>query len=136
MRPNFRTRSIAGSIARTIAKTWMIFLFVAACLTRAASAQDAPLDRTVLPIPHTQYKYPGKVPIDARDAKFPRIKELRPPEGAPNIVVVLLDDIGFGAPSTFGGGVSMPTMDHSRSRVFAIRSFTRRRSARRPARRS
>jgi hypothetical protein len=111
MRPNFRTRSTASSIARSIAKTWMIFLFVAACLTQAALAQDAPLDRTVLPIPDTQYKYPGKVPVDARDAKFPRIKELRPPEGAPNIVVILLDDIGFGAPSTFGGGVNMPTMD-------------------------
>jgi len=80
-------------------------------VTRAASAQDAPLDRTVLPIPDTQYKYPGKVPIDARDAKFPQIKELRPPKGSPNIVVILLDDIGFGAPSTFGGSVNMPTMD-------------------------
>ena len=89
----------------------MVFLFAAACLTHAVSAQDAPLDRTVLPIPDTQYKYPGKVPIDARDAKFPQIKELRPPKGSPNIVVILLDDIGFGAPSTFGGGVNLPTMD-------------------------
>jgi hypothetical protein len=32
-------------------------------------------------------------------------------EGAPNVVVILLDDIGFGAPSTFGGGINMPTMD-------------------------
>ena len=64
-----------------------------------------------MPIPDTQYKYPGKVPLDARDAKFPPIKELRPPQGAPNVVVILLDDIGFGAPSTFGGGVNMPTID-------------------------
>ena len=103
MRPKLRIRSIAG--------IWMVFLFVAACLTHPASAQDKQLDRTVLPIPDTQYKYPGKVPLDARDAKFPPIKELRPPKGAPNIVVILLDDIGFGAPSTFGGGVNMPTMD-------------------------
>ncbi len=74
-----------------------------------ASAQE--IDRTRLPIPDTQYKYPGKVPLDARDAKFPPIKLLRPPEGAPNVVVILLDDIGFGAPSTFGGGVNMPTLD-------------------------
>ena len=64
-------------------------------------------NRTSLPIPDTQYKYPGKVPLDARDATFPPIKELRPPAGAPNVVVILLDDIGFGAPSTFGGGVNM-----------------------------
>jgi hypothetical protein len=42
--------------------------------------------------PNTQYKYPGKIPLDARDAKFPPIKVLRPPEGAPNVVVILLDD--------------------------------------------
>ena len=74
-----------------------------------ASAQE--IDRTQLPIPDKQYKYPGKVPLDARDAKFPPIKILRPPEGAPNVVVILLDDIGFGAPSTFGGGINMPTLD-------------------------
>jgi arylsulfatase A-like enzyme len=103
MGPKFRTTSIT--------RIWMVFLVTAVCLTRPASAQDTPLDRTALPIPDTQYKYPGKVPIDARDAKFPRIKELRPPNGAPNILVILLDDIGFGAPSTFGGSVNMPTMD-------------------------
>jgi hypothetical protein len=42
-----------------------------------ASAQQ--IDRTQLPIPDTQYRYPGKVPLDARDAKFPPIKLLRPP---------------------------------------------------------
>jgi arylsulfatase A-like enzyme len=68
-------------------------------------------DRTRLPIPDVQYQYPGKVPLDARDAKFPPIKELTPPAGAPNVVVILLDDIGFGAPSTFGGGINMPTLD-------------------------
>src|SRR5258708_11554432 len=75
----------------------------------AAYAQQ--IDRSQLPIPDRQYKYPGKIPLDARDAKFPPIKLLRPPDGAPNVVVVLLDDIGFGAPSTFGGGVNMPTLD-------------------------
>src|SRR6266403_5677980 len=74
-----------------------------------ASAQH--IDRTRLPIPDTQYKYPGKVPLDARDAKFPPIKLLQPPKGAPSVVVILLDDIGFGAPSTFGGGINMPTLD-------------------------
>jgi hypothetical protein len=41
------------------------------------------VNRTQLPIPDTQYKFPGKVPLDARDAKFPPIKELRPPKGPP-----------------------------------------------------
>ena len=89
-------------------------LGAALCLlmsTRIAPASAQQIDRTHLPIPDMQYKYPGKVPLDARDAKFPPINELRPPQGAPNVVVILLDDIGFGAPSTFGGGVNMPTLD-------------------------
>src|SRR5258708_9066075 len=84
-------------------------LFLGIAARPPADAQQ--IDRTQLPIPDRQYKYPGKVPLDARDAKFPPIKLLRPPTGAPNVVVILLDDIGFGAPSTFGGGINMPTMD-------------------------
>jgi arylsulfatase A-like enzyme len=78
---------------------------------RIVSTSAQQIDRTQLPIPDTQYKYPGKIPLDARDAKFPPIKLLAPPAGAPNVVVILLDDIGFGAPSTFGGGINMPTLD-------------------------
>jgi arylsulfatase A-like enzyme len=95
-------------------KKLVLILGVSLCMGIAAGALPAyaqQIDRTRLPIPDTQYKYPGKVPLDARDAKFPPIEPLRPPQSAPNVVVILLDDIGFGAPSTFGGGVSMPTMD-------------------------
>ena len=93
----------------------LILLFgVSLCLgiaARALPARAQQIDRTQLPIPDTQYKYPGQVPLDARDAKFPPIEPLRPPKDAPNVVVILLDDIGFGAPSTFGGSINMPTMD-------------------------
>ena len=42
---------------------------------------------------------------DAKDpeAKFPPIEPLRPPTGAPNVLVILIDDVGFGASSAFGG---------------------------------
>jgi arylsulfatase len=55
----------------------------------------------------------GLIPFDARDpdAKFPRIEELRPAKGAPNVLVVLIDDVGFGASSAFGGPVHMPTAE-------------------------
>src|SRR5260221_4961471 len=92
----------------------LLVLGAALCLifaTRILAASAQQIDRTQLPIPDTQYKYPGKVPLDARDAKFPPIKLLQPPEDAPNVMVILLDDIGFGAPSTFGGRVNMPTLD-------------------------
>ncbi len=95
-------------------KKLVLVLGVSLCLgigARVLPACAQQIDRTQLPIPDTQYKYPGKIPLDARDAKFPPIKPLRPPQGAPNVVVILLDDIGFGAPSTFGGGINMPTLD-------------------------
>lgn len=65
----------------------------------------------VLPIsdrPHV-----GVVACDAKDpdASFPAIEPLRPPVGAPNVLVVLLDDVGFGASSAFGGPVSTPTVE-------------------------
>ena len=69
------------------------------------------LDRTVLPIPDKPYE--GELPFDAKDpsAKFPPIDELRPPEGAPNVLIVLLDDAGFGASSAFGGPCETPTFE-------------------------
>jgi Sulfatase len=116
------TQASLSLVASTIAqeermeKVRNLFLVLGAALclvigTRIVPASARQIDRTQLPIPDTQYKYPGKIPLDARDAKFPPIKLLRPPEGAPNVAVILLDDIGFGAPSTFGGGVNMPTLD-------------------------
>ena len=45
------------------------------------------------------------LPIPSLRAQSPTISPLQPPEGAPNVVVVLLDDVGFGATSTFGGPI-------------------------------
>ena len=57
--------------------------------------------RTMLPIPDRPA--PGLITYDAKDpdTSFPPIEQLLPPEGAPNVLVVLLDDVGFGtaAPS-------------------------------------
>ena len=66
------------------------------------------IGREVLPIPDVPVR--GKMALDARDAEFPPIEPLRPPKGAPNVVIVLLDDMGFGAPSVTGGPCNMPAM--------------------------
>jgi arylsulfatase A-like enzyme len=74
-----------------------------------SSKQAETLDRTILPIPE-----PKRSPIkelDVRKAKAPPRFEVKAPKGAPNVVVVLVDDMGFGQPSTFGGGIAMPTLD-------------------------
>src|SRR5580765_3902951 len=66
------------------------------------------INRTILPIPERQYV--GLTTYDAKDpdTKFPPIEPLRPPDGAPNVLIVLIDDCGFGASSAFGGPIDMP----------------------------
>jgi arylsulfatase A-like enzyme len=68
-------------------------------------------DREVLPIPDRPYE--GPVYEDAKDpaASFPPIEPLRPPGGAPNVLIVLLDDAGFGCASAFGGPCRTPTAE-------------------------
>jgi arylsulfatase A-like enzyme len=67
--------------------------------------------REVLPIPDRPYT--GLVTYDAKDpdTAFPPIEPLLPPAGAPNVLIVLLDDVGFGASSAFGGPCRAPTAD-------------------------
>jgi arylsulfatase A-like enzyme len=69
------------------------------------------LQRSVLPIPDRPYD--GPVYEDAKDpnAKFPPIEPLRPPTGAPNVLIVLIDDAGFGCSTAFGGPCQTPTAD-------------------------
>ena len=67
------------------------------------------LDRSALPIPEP--KPESIATLDARDAKAPPRFEVTAPKGAPNVVIVLIDDIGFGASSAFGGPIKMPTLD-------------------------
>lgn len=66
-------------------------------------------DRTSLPI--AEPKRPVYTEIDARKVTPPPRFEVRAPAGAPNVVIVLIDDLGFGAPSTFGGPIGTPTLD-------------------------
>lgn len=67
--------------------------------------------RSILPIPDRPYT--GTIVYDAKseDAVFPAIAPLRPPEGAPNVLVILIDDVGFGASTAFGGPCRTPTFE-------------------------
>jgi arylsulfatase len=86
-------------------------LVASACVgaAAAASAADWKPDRTVLPV---HLPAPPKITeLDAKMMKTPPWIEVDAPEGAPNVVIVLIDDMGFGVPDTFGGPVPMPTLD-------------------------
>jgi len=90
-------------------------------------------ERETLPIPDAPYA--GPVYEDAKDpaASFPPIEPIRPPAGAPNVLVVLIDDAGFGSSSAFGGPCHTPTAERlageglrfSRFRTTALCSPTR-----------
>lgn len=69
----------------------------------------AQMDRTILPI--KEPKRPTYKELDARNVKAPPRFAVTAPKGAPNVIVVLIDDMGFGVPQAFGGPIATPTMD-------------------------
>src|SRR5437764_1001068 len=82
------------------------------CIERSSDmdSKDS-IQRSVLPIPDR--KPIGLTTYDAKDpdTKFSPITPLRPPTGAPNVLVILLDDVGFGASSAFGGPCRTPNAE-------------------------
>jgi arylsulfatase A-like enzyme len=74
-------------------------------------AERPQLQRHVLPVPDITPA--GLTTYDAKDpdTAFPPIEPLRPPKGAPNVLIVLLDDVGFGASSAFGGPIDTPNAE-------------------------
>jgi arylsulfatase A-like enzyme len=68
-------------------------------------------DRTHLPIPDPQWV--GVTTYDAKDpeTRFPPIAQIRPPAKAPNVLIILIDDAGFGSSSVFGGPCNTPTLE-------------------------
>ena len=88
------------------AKAALAAAFGGSWLAEAGRAQTPVAGRQSLPIP--QSKQSLVTPLDARDATAPPIRPLRAPDGAPNVVIVLIDDMGFGASSAYGGPCQMP----------------------------
>jgi arylsulfatase A-like enzyme len=72
-------------------------------------AAPGAVNRTVLPIPDPIY--PKITELDARKATAPVRQSIHAPKDAPNVVIVLIDDIGFGASDGFGGAIRTPTLD-------------------------
>jgi arylsulfatase A-like enzyme len=67
--------------------------------------------RAILPIPARPYA--GVTTYDAKDpdTSFPPIAPIRPPDGAPNVLIILIDDAGFGSNSAFGGPPRTPAFE-------------------------
>jgi arylsulfatase len=97
---HMRTRSITSVAATTVATLAVLLI------TQEALAE---LDRTVLPIQEPER--PTYTVTDARDVEPPPAFQITAPDSAPNVVIFLIDDVGFGAAGTFGGPIAMPTLE-------------------------
>jgi arylsulfatase len=103
-----------------VASSTVVTLVLTAAGMAPAVAQAVP-DRTVLPIPEPQY--PHSTVLDARNATPPPRFEVKAPAGAPNVLIVLLDDFGFGQSSAFGGPINMPTVEKLASNGLRYNQF-------------
>ena len=103
----------------------VITLCCMATLTNAIpkppSTAPVSLNRSKLPI--KEPTYPAITILDARKAKAPPRFQVKAPEGAPNVMVILIDDQGFGVASAFGGPVKEPVLDRLASEGLRFNNF-------------
>ena len=62
-------------------------------------------------LPPPPQKFQGEINLNAAQSKPAWPARVVPPKGAPNILLIMTDDLGFAAPSTFGGVIPTPTLD-------------------------
>ena len=96
-------------------------IVLAILLPVAAFAQKAEVDRTELPVKGPWY--PPITTLDARDVKAPPVFEVEAPKDAPNVVIVLLDDIGFGGAGATGSVLQTPHFDKLASQGLLYNQF-------------
>jgi hypothetical protein len=109
----------------------LAIVILVVCIARIASAQAVPVDRTVLPL--VEPRYPPITELDVRKATPPPRFEVKAPQGAPNVLVILLDNLGFGATKPFGGVIEMPTLERLVKEGLIYNNFTPHRCVRRAA---
>ena len=85
------------------------------------SGQAFELDRTSLPI--AEPERPKYKELDVRNVETPPLFKVEAPAGAPNVVIVLIDDIGFGATTPFGGPINTPTLGKLASQGLRYNNF-------------
>jgi arylsulfatase len=79
-------------------------------MSQPAHAQQAQ-PATGASLPKPQAPFQGKIAHTVKDSKPDFPKEVKAPHDAPNVLLILTDDVGFGASSTFGGPIPTPTME-------------------------
>lgn len=96
-------------MTKTAKRTFVACALIATAMLAAPVLAQEEVDRSVLPIappPTATFNT-----LDVRDADKPPLFQVTAPEGAPNVLIVLVDDLGFAGTSAFGGPVSTPEFD-------------------------
>jgi len=115
-------RALAGSLAKSaVAMDKKGVRGLKAALAEAAG-KFVP-DRTVLPIPDRAFGGVMGRTIDQSVADWTMIPGPKAPDGAPNVLIVLIDDAGFGAPDTFGGPIATPNLTRVRQMGITYNRF-------------
>ena len=106
MKIKITSLALAFGLVALVAPTFL------AQTTRGAEASASAPANTPSVLPRPDFHFPGNVGrtyLDSDPPQFPQ--PVKAPKSAPNVLVILIDDAGFGQFSTFGGGVPSPTMD-------------------------
>jgi arylsulfatase A-like enzyme len=102
-------------------KNIKFYLFVAIATALSGNVLSQELDRTTLPI--LLPTRPTFTELEVSKVNLPERVTVKAPQGAPNVILVLLDDLGFAGTSAFGGPVSTPTFDRIASEGIYYNNF-------------
>jgi Sulfatase len=96
------------------AMTLVVLAAVPASAQQTSGVPGSPAATTTLDgryIPSPEAPFGGVINLDATNSTPYWPPTVVPPKGAPNVLLIITDDVGFGAPSTFGGLIPTPTLD-------------------------
>jgi arylsulfatase len=116
---------LENAMLKQIAKFILPMLAFVLLTFSSASAQQKELqaiDRTVLPV-HEPHR-PLYTELDVRKAPAPPSRfQVKAPDSAPNVLIVLIDDMGFGQSESFGGPIHMPTVERLANQGLRYNNF-------------
>jgi arylsulfatase A-like enzyme len=126
-------QALAGAMIRSVAQGDKHGMAAALKESLAEAMHKFEPDRTQLPIPDREFGGTAGRTFDDSVADWTMIPGPKPPAGAPNVLICLIDDAGFGGPNTFGGAIDTPNLTrvkdmgvtYNRFHVTAVCSPTR-----------
>jgi arylsulfatase len=104
---------LAMKTPRTLPAAFLLSLiagvFAGQPIAHASGSPAQSLDQSVLPIPEPAFR--GKIGLTPADSKKDFPQPVTPPKGAPNVLIIMTDDVGFAASEVFGGSIPTPALD-------------------------